>query len=230
MRDNKEGWIFPSLHKDSGTGHRARMDGPFRDAVKRAGLDSALVTPHVMRHTAITKLVQAGVDLPTVRRISGHKTLAMVMRYSHVHGQHIDRAIRAIGRTVKAPSANKTGDTVTPELHMHTHGKPRLAWRRKIQGAHDVAGGGRKRNRTAVRGFAVLCIATLPSGHSVAVGPPLYRLSLQRWLVRRRGRRRRAAPHIGRGSRQGQGGDEAGDFERLFSGRSPYINPVAPTP
>ena len=27
-----------------------------------------MITPHVMRHTAITKLVQAGVDLPTVWR------------------------------------------------------------------------------------------------------------------------------------------------------------------
>src|SRR5260370_2853407 len=80
MRDNKEGWIFPSLHKDSGTGHRARMDGPFRDAVKRAGLDSALVTPHVMRHTAITKLVQAGGDLPTRRRSSGHQALPTRIR------------------------------------------------------------------------------------------------------------------------------------------------------
>lgn len=100
MRDDRSGWIFPSPHKDSGTGHRARMDRAFRDAVKAAGLDPALVTPHVMRHTAITALVQAGVDLPTVQKISGHKTVAMVMRYSHVHGPHIDQAIRAIGRAM----------------------------------------------------------------------------------------------------------------------------------
>ena len=66
MRDDRAGWIFPSLHKDSRTGHRARMDAAFRDAVVCAGLDLELVTPHVMRHTAITTLVQAGVDLPTI--------------------------------------------------------------------------------------------------------------------------------------------------------------------
>ena len=53
-----------------------------------------------MRHTAITNLVKAGVDLPTIQKISGHKTLAMVLRYTHVHGRHIDEAIKAIGRTV----------------------------------------------------------------------------------------------------------------------------------
>jgi site-specific recombinase XerD len=38
---------------------------------------------------AITHLVQAGVDLPTVKRINGHNTLAMVERYTHANGDHI---------------------------------------------------------------------------------------------------------------------------------------------
>jgi integrase len=117
MRSDREAWIFPSPHSDSAAGHRARMDRPFRDAVIRAGLDPALVTPHVMRHTAITKLVQAGIDLPTIQRISGHKTVAMVLRYTHVHGQHIDQAIRAIGRTRPEPLANETSRTITQKLH-----------------------------------------------------------------------------------------------------------------
>jgi integrase len=125
MRSDREGWIFPSPHSDSAVGHRARMDRPFRDAVTRAGLDPELVTPHVMRHTAITKLVQAGVDLPTIQRISGHKTMVMVLRYTHVHGHHIDHAIRAIGRTLPEPPANKPADTITQDLHIRP--KKRLA-------------------------------------------------------------------------------------------------------
>jgi len=117
QREDRDGWIFPSLHGDSRTGHRARMDGPFRRAVMTAGLDPAIVTPHVMRHTAITALVQAGVDLPTVQRISGHKTMAMVLRYSHIHSTHIDRAIAAIGRTLPEPLSNETGSTITQKLH-----------------------------------------------------------------------------------------------------------------
>jgi site-specific recombinase XerD len=73
------------------------MDKSFRRAVVRAGLEPKIITPHVMRHTAITKLVKAGVDLPTIQRISGHKTLAMVLRYTHVHGSHINQAILNIG-------------------------------------------------------------------------------------------------------------------------------------
>jgi integrase len=93
------------------------MAKPFRRAVISVGLDPKLVTPHVMRHTAITNLVQAGVDLPTIQKISGHKTLAMVLRYTHVHSPHIDTAIAAIGRALPEPSTNKNPRIATQELH-----------------------------------------------------------------------------------------------------------------
>ena len=70
------------------------------------------VTPHVMRHTAITRLVQAGIDIPTIQRISGHKTVAMVLHYTHVHGSHIDNAIETLDVGF--------ADSITPELHTPT--------------------------------------------------------------------------------------------------------------
>jgi integrase len=128
---DKKGWIFPSPRPNTSlSGHRDRMAKPFRNAVLRAGLDSKIVTPHVMRHTAITKLVQAGVDLPTIQNISGHKTLAMVLRYTHVHGTHIDKAIAAIGRALPEPSANRTPGTTTQGLHNAENTVTSLASRR----------------------------------------------------------------------------------------------------
>ena len=35
-------------------------------------------------------------DLPTIQRINGHKTLAMVLRYVNVHGEHINAAISVL--------------------------------------------------------------------------------------------------------------------------------------
>lgn len=61
--------------------------------MKKAGLDPKIIVRHTLRYTAITHLVQAGVDLPTVKRISGHKTLMMVERYSHQNGAHIMQAM-----------------------------------------------------------------------------------------------------------------------------------------
>lgn len=95
VRDDRqatEGFLF-AAGPGSTSGCRYTFRKAFRRAVIRAGLDPDVVTPHVLRHTAITKLVKAGVDLPTVQRVSGHKTLAMVLRYSHVDGAHIDSAV-----------------------------------------------------------------------------------------------------------------------------------------
>lgn len=89
--DKNQPWLFPS--EMSETGHFINIDKPFRRVVKAAGLDVKTVVRHTLRHTAITHLVQAGVDLPTVQRISGHKTLQMVMRYSHQNGEHIREAM-----------------------------------------------------------------------------------------------------------------------------------------
>lgn len=111
-------WVFPSPRPNSSlTGHRHRMDEPFRRAVKRAELDPALVTPHVMRHTAITNLVKSGADIPTIQKISGHKTVEMVLRYTHVHDDHIDQAIRAIGTPIPERAVNKNPDAITHRLH-----------------------------------------------------------------------------------------------------------------
>ncbi|NIA08308.1 MAG: tyrosine-type recombinase/integrase [Nitrospiraceae bacterium] len=48
----------------------------------KAGLED--VHLHDLRHTAATYLLANGVDVRTVQEILGHKTLAMVQRYTHV--------------------------------------------------------------------------------------------------------------------------------------------------
>jgi len=53
-----------------------------------------------MRHTAITRLVEQGAPLATVQQISGHKTIQMVLRYTHVSNPHVDDAMTALERTL----------------------------------------------------------------------------------------------------------------------------------
>ena len=87
-------YLFPSATSANGRTHDIRK--AFRRVVSAAGLNPDEVTPHTLRHTAITHLVQSGVDLPTVQRISGHKTLAMVAKYSHQNGAHIRAAMELL--------------------------------------------------------------------------------------------------------------------------------------
>ena len=109
QREDAEGWIFPATKSNSNTPHRQAMSKQFERIVRRAGLNPKKVTPHVMRHTAITQLVQGGADLPTIQKISGHKTLVALMRYVHIAGAHIDDAIAAIDTALP--------DLITQELH-----------------------------------------------------------------------------------------------------------------
>ena len=95
-------WLFPSPAAKAG--HTVNLDKPFRRVVANAGLDTALVVRHTLRHTAITHLVQAGVDLPTVKRISGHKNLSMVERYSHQNGAHIESAMDKLSERYRKAS------------------------------------------------------------------------------------------------------------------------------
>ncbi len=100
--DADQEWLFPA--PKSKTGHVVAIEKAFRRTVEAAGLNSAEVVRHTLRHTAITHLVQAGVDLPTVQRISGHKTLEMVVRYSHQNGEHIQAAMDKLERRYEVGS------------------------------------------------------------------------------------------------------------------------------
>jgi integrase len=96
-------WLFPSLGAKSG--HVIAIEKPFRRVVKNADMDPKQVIRHTLRHTAITHLVQAGVDLPTVKRISGHKTLAMVEKYAHQNGAHIQAAMDKLEKQIRVVSS-----------------------------------------------------------------------------------------------------------------------------
>ncbi len=54
-----------------------------RELAARAAL-SRHVTPHMLRHTAATQLLEAGVDIRFVQRLLGHSSIATTQLYTHV--------------------------------------------------------------------------------------------------------------------------------------------------
>jgi len=76
---------------------------PFRKAVKAADLVGFRI--HDLRHSAASFMVQAGVPLNTVRAILGHKSLSMVLRYSHLAPEHLRDGVDALDGLAAAPGA-----------------------------------------------------------------------------------------------------------------------------
>jgi len=50
----------------------------------QSGGISRRVTPHMLRHTAATQLLEAGVDIRVVQRLLGHSSIATTQIYAHV--------------------------------------------------------------------------------------------------------------------------------------------------
>jgi len=97
-------WLFPS-RGDSKSGHFESIEKQFRKIVRNAGMDPKEVVRHTLRHTAATHLIQAGVDIPTTQRILGHKTQAMVFRYVHMSGNHIEAAMSDLSERYKSKAS-----------------------------------------------------------------------------------------------------------------------------
>ncbi len=96
MAQDPDGWLFPS--PTSASGHVERMKKAFRRCVVRAGFDPMEVTPHTMRHTAITNMAETGADVRTIQEFSGHQSFEMVMRYTHARDRRVDNAVEKMER------------------------------------------------------------------------------------------------------------------------------------
>lgn len=118
MIGSNQQWLFPS--KRSASTHVMNIEKAFRRVVARAGLNPKEVVRHTLRHTAITHLVQAGVDLPTVQRISGHKSLQMVVRYSHQNGSHIQAAMEKLEKRYEISSNQAINIDQTPRNEVNS--------------------------------------------------------------------------------------------------------------
>ena len=70
-------------------------------AAQRAGLTD--VSLHVLRHTFISRLVQAGRPLPEVAALAGHRDIRMTMRYAHLAPRQLREGIEALESRGRRP-------------------------------------------------------------------------------------------------------------------------------
>lgn len=82
----------------------AAMRSRLAKAAAAAGIESR-ITPHMLRHTAATQLIEAGVDIRYIQRLLGHASLSTTEIYTHVSDQSLKRVVSdadILGRLTEA--------------------------------------------------------------------------------------------------------------------------------
>lgn len=95
-------WVFPS---PEGT-----EPWNYRHAWYRV-LDAAQLKDfrfHDLRHTAASYLAMNGASLPEIAGVLGHKTLAMVQRYTHLSDEHISGAVESMNAKIFGDNASES--------------------------------------------------------------------------------------------------------------------------
>jgi site-specific recombinase XerD len=87
-------WLFPARLPGRPL-HISILMKTCQRAVARAGLNRRVCT-HTLRHTFATELLEAGVDLLSIQKILGHKSLNTTAIYLHVRRDHLQAACRSL--------------------------------------------------------------------------------------------------------------------------------------
>jgi integrase len=87
-----------------------------RQDVQKAGEETAAkYHPHKFRATYCTKLLQSGIDLKTVQKLMGHKTIESTMRYlAKAESKKVRAKVDAVQWKKQTPSTVKTGAHSVP--------------------------------------------------------------------------------------------------------------------
>ncbi len=66
-----------------------------RKTLLKAGLDPSQISPHKLRHTAATLMLQNGVDVRTLQEVLGHESLNTTQIYTHIANAELKKAAAA---------------------------------------------------------------------------------------------------------------------------------------
>jgi len=95
-----------------------------KEVAGRAGLDAAKITPHKLRHSFATALVESGRSLEEVQKMLGHASITTTVIYTDVSAKRLEEAARALPDVMMSPGSEGTAQTSKSRKGAKANDKP----------------------------------------------------------------------------------------------------------
>ena len=82
-------WLFPSLHATEGHLTRDAFYKDLKNLAAECGIYPSRISPHVLRHSFATHLINNDAGLRSVQKMLGHENITTTEIYTHITNQKL---------------------------------------------------------------------------------------------------------------------------------------------